>query len=62
MAPGAIWTEIESGFNIELKTAIRINVFPLLCDQQVVARPHWAKRFVVFDGFNLFDFELCAAR
>ena len=52
MAPGAIWTEIESGFNIELKTAIRINVFPT----------HWAKRFVVFDGFNLFDFELCAAR
>ena len=28
VSPGAIWTEIESGFHIELKTAIRINVFP----------------------------------
>jgi hypothetical protein len=24
VSPGAIWTEIESGFHIELKTAIRI--------------------------------------
>ena len=38
VSPGAIWTEIESGFHIELKTAIRINVFPLLFDQQVLAR------------------------
>jgi len=28
VSPGAIWTEIESGFHIELETAIRINVFP----------------------------------
>jgi hypothetical protein len=28
VSPGAIWTEIEPGFHIELETAVRIDVLP----------------------------------
>ena len=28
VSPGAIWTEIEAGFHIELETAVRIDVLP----------------------------------